>query len=140
MPSVDYEWVRQQLTDSKVKRGPGDIALSLLKIWEDISIEDNALLEEGLTIFKTLALNHSLLAPYADEVWVEATPGQLKVSDVVRVKQDAFNGDTGRVHNGRLGIIVAIRYGDIIVRTTDGKQPVLDGAHYSPFHLDKRIK
>lgn len=139
MPKVDFEWAKEQLTEAKSKRGVGDAALELLKAWEAMSVDDE-FIEEALETFTTLAQGHSLLAPYADEVWVEAVPGQLKVADKVRVKSNAFTGETGRTHNGRSGVVVAIRYGDIIVRMTDGKQPSLDGAHYSPFHLDKRIK
>lgn len=139
MPNVDFDWAKQQLTEAKAKRGTGDAALELLKAWESMSVDDE-FAEDALDIFKTLALGHSLLAPYADEIWIEAVPGQLTVADKVRVKHNAFTGETGRVHNGRSGVIVAIRYGDIIVRMTDGKEPNLDGAHYSPFHLEKRVK
>ena len=139
MPNVDFDWAKQQLTESKTKRGTGDAVLELLKAWESMSVDDE-FAEDALDAFKTLALGHSLLAPYADEIWVEAVPGQLKVADRVRVKHNAFTNETGRVHNGRSGVIVAIRYGDIIVRMTDGKEPNLDGAHYSPFNLEKRVK
>jgi len=140
MPSVDFDWVKAQLTEAKIKRGPGDAVLKLLEAWEKVTIEDEKLQEEALRILSVVAMGHSLLAPYADEVWIEATPGQIKVADQVRVKSDAFTGDTGRTHNGRRGVVVAVRYGDIIVRSTDDKKPVLDGAHYSPFHLEKRVK
>jgi hypothetical protein len=66
-------------------------------------------------------------------------PGQIKVADVVRVKPDAFDGELGETHNGREGVIVAIRSGDVIFRSTDDKKPLLDGTHYSPYHLQKRI-
>jgi hypothetical protein len=140
MPNVDYDWVKAQLTEAKIKRGPGDAVIKLLETWEQLKIDDPKMMEEALQILGVLAMGHSLLAPYADEVWVEATPGQLKIADEVRIKTDAFQGDTGRVHNGRRGTIVGIRYGDIIVRSTDNKKPLLDGAHYSPFHLEKRVK
>ena len=113
--------------------------MELLKTWENMSVDDE-FVEDALETFKVLAQGHSLLAPYADEIWIEATPGQLKVADKVRIKSNAFSGEVGRTHNGRVGVIVAIRYGDIIVRMTDGKEPTLDGAHYSPFHLEKRVK
>jgi hypothetical protein len=139
MPNIDFEWAKQQLTEAKTKRGVGDAALELLKTWENMSVDDE-FVEDALETFKVLAQGHSLLAPYADEIWIEATPGQLKVADKVRIKSNAFSGEVGRTHNGRVGVIVAIRYGDIIVRMTDGKEPTLDGAHYSPFHLEKRVK
>lgn len=140
MPAVDYDWVKAQLTEAKIKRGPGDAVLQLLEAWEKVELDDQKMLEEALQILSVVALGHSLLAPYADEIWVEASPGQIKVADEVRVKNDAFQGDTGRAHNGRRGVVVGVRYGDIIVRSTDNKKPLLDGAHYSPFHLEKRVK
>lgn len=140
MPEVNFDWVKEQMTEAKTKRGAGDAVLELLKTWETLSFDDQALLEEALDTFKVVAQGHSLSAPYADEIWIEAVPGQLTVADKVRVKSNAFSGKTGEAHNGRSGVIVAIRYGDIIVRMTDGKEPLLDGAHYSPFHLEKRIK
>jgi hypothetical protein len=139
MPNVDFTWVKEQLTESKTKIGVGDAVLELLEAWKTMEVGEE-FQEDALDLFKTLALGHSLHAPYADEVWVEAAPGQLKVADKVRVKHNAFSNEVGRTHNGRIGTVVAIRYGDIIVRTTDGKEPHLDGAHYSPFHLEKRVK
>jgi hypothetical protein len=32
-----------------------------------------------------------------------------------------------------------VRYGDIIVKTNDGKEPVLDGVHYKPYDLEKLV-
>ena len=43
-------------------------------------------------------------------------------------------------HNGREGVVTAIRSGDIIVKTNDDRLPQLDGAHYSPDKLEKMIK
>jgi hypothetical protein len=87
-----------------------------------------------------VAVGHSLVQDDGPEVWVTAQPGQLKVADIVRVKSDAFSGELGALHNGRRGTIIAIRYGDIIVNSNDDKNPKIDGAHYSPYHLEKRIK
>jgi hypothetical protein len=70
---------------------------------------------------------------------VPAQAGFLVVADEVRVKWNAFDGDKGKIHNGRRGKIVSIRYGDIIVKTTDGKEPVLEGFHYTPQQLEKRV-
>ena len=136
---VDLEWVKAQMTAARIRRGSGDAVLKLLAVWEEINLTDE-LSEEAVTVFKSLALNHSLIEPYKDEVWVPAQPGQIKVADQVRVKSDAFTGETGRVHNGRRGVIVAIRSGDVIVRSNDDIEPVLDGVHYSPYNLEKRVK
>jgi hypothetical protein len=139
MSEIDYDWVKAQLTEARIKRGPGDAALALLKSWEEIDLSDD-LAKEAIEVFSKLALNHSLVADKGNEVWAPAQPGQLKVGDEIRVKSDAFDGKLGKTHNGRRGKIIAIRYGDIIVNSTDTKTPVLDGAHYSPYHLEKRIK
>ena len=136
---VDLDWVKAQMTAARIRRGSGDAVLKLLEVWETIDLDDD-LSQEAVTVFKSLALNHSLVEPYKDEVWVPAQPGQIKVADQVRVKSDAFTGEAGRAHNGRRGVIVAIRSGDVIVRSTDDLEPVLDGAHYSPYKLEKRIK
>ena len=138
-PKVDLDWVKAQMTAARIRRGSGDAVLKLLELWETIDLDDD-LSQEAVTVFKSLALNHSLVEPYKDEVWVPAQPGQIKVADQVRVKSDAFTGDAGRTHNGRRGVIVAIRSGDVIVRSTDDLKPVLDGVHYSPYKLEKRIK
>ena len=138
-PKVDLDWVKAQMTAARIRRGSGDAILKLLELWETIDLDDD-LSQEAVTVFKSLALNHSLVEPYKDEVWVPAQPGQIKVADQVRVKSDAFTGEAGRAHNGRRGVIVAIRSGDVIVRSTDDLEPVLDGVHYSPYKLEKRIK
>jgi hypothetical protein len=136
---VDLEWVKDQMTAARIRRGPGDAVLKLLQVWETIDLDDD-MSSEAVSVFKSLALSHSLIEPYKDEVWVPAQPGQIKVADEVRVKSDAFTGEAGRAHNGRRGVIVAIRSGDVIVRSTDDIKPVLDGVHYSPYNLEKRIK
>jgi hypothetical protein len=95
---------------------------------------------DALSTFETLALGHSLSPDNKDELWVDGGPGMFIVGDPVRIAKDAFDGPTGALHNGRRGVIVAIRSGDIIVNSTDGKEPKLDGTHYSPYKLQKRIK
>lgn len=140
MSNVDYDWVKAQLTEARIKRGPGDAVLELLKAWENIDL-DESLQKEAVQIFAKVALGHVLVAKDdGPEVWVPAQPGQVKVTDQVRVKADAFDGKLGKTHNGRRGVVIAIRYGDIIVNSNDNKTPKLDGAHYSAYHLEKRIK
>lgn len=140
MTYVDFDWVKAQLTEARVKRGPGDAVLELLKTWNSLEMDDK-LRKEAVEIFSKVSLGHALV-PEDDgpEVWVPAQAGQLKVTDQVRIKADAFDGKLGKTHNGRRGVVIAIRYGDIIVNSTDNKQPPLDGAHYSPYHLEKRVK
>lgn len=139
MSEINYEWVKEQMTAARLRRGPGDVVLKLLKLWEEIDLTPDQA-KEALEAFKSLAQGFSLVEPYKDEVWIPAQPGQIKVADQIRVRNDAFTGDLGTIHNGRRGIVVAVRSGDIVVRSNDDKEPIIDGSHYSPHHLEKRIK
>lgn len=136
---INYEWVKQQFADAKVRVGTGKAVLVLLKAWEDIDVPE----EQGkqiLDIFSQVALGYSLVTINTEEAWVDAQRGQINVGDIVRVKHDAFSDSTGYIHNGRRGIVAAIRSGDIIFKSTDEKDPVLDGVHYRPEVLQKRVR
>lgn len=142
MPEVNFEWVKQQLEEAKAKVGSGNAVLNLLETWsKEVKLSPN-LAKEAIEMFSKLALNEALTTPQVDkdEVWVPARPGDLVVGDEVRVATNAFKDSTGAIHNGRRGKIIAIRYGDIIFKSTDGKQPDLEGVHYAPERLEKRIK
>lgn len=145
VPNVDMPWVKEQLTNNRTKRIVGDSVLTLLKTWEELKNTDpdpqknEANLSQIVEIFSKLALGHAIVKEDKNETWIPAQAGQIVISDEVRVKWNAFDGDQGKIHNGRRGKVVSIRYGDIIVKTTDGKEPVLDGFHYTPQQLEKRI-
>ena len=138
MPQVDEAWVREQFQAAKVKVGVGTSVLKLLSVWNDLKLSEAAA-KEVVDIFSKVALNHALAVENKNEVWEPARPGFINVGDEVRVSAEAFSDDTGRIHNGRRGKVVAVRYGDIIFKSTDGKEPLLDGTHYSPYKLEKRV-
>lgn len=142
MPDLNDDWVRQQMQDAKVKVGSGKLVLKLIETWTGAGDLSPALAKEAIEVFSKLALGHALTEPAVaqDEVWVPAMPGQLTVGDEVRVLPNAFDGALGQTHNGRRGRISALRYGDVIMKSTDGKEPLIDGAHYSPYNLEKRIR
>lgn len=142
MPEVNNEWVRQQLEEAKVRVGSGKSILRLLETWESLGDLSDNISKETIEIFSRLALGKLAKdpEPKADEIWIPAQPGQIKVGDEVRVLVDAFTDKTGVIHNGRRGKVTAVRYGDVIFKSTDGKTPELDGVHYSPYKLEKRIK
>lgn len=141
MPEVNDEWVRQQMQDAKVKVGPGKAVLKLLDTWRGLGELTPALAKEAIEIFSKLAVNTALTTPdESEEVWIPALPGQLTVGDEVRVLPDAFDGEMGITHNGRRGKITGLRYGDVIFKSTDGKGQPLDGTHYSPYKLERRIR
>lgn len=140
MPEVNFDWVRQQMQDAKVKVGTGTALLALLETWNTQKLSETQI-SETLLYFTKLAASVNIYEDKSeDEIWVPAQPGQLKVGDEVRVLSDAFSDKVGVTHNGRRGTIIAIRYGDIIFKSTDGRAPVLEGVHYSPYKLEKRIK
>ena len=139
MPNIDEQWVRSQFEVAKVKVASGKAVLELLKTWEGIDLSEKQA-KEAVEIFSKVALNYALVEPpIKNEVWEPLRPGFITVGDEVRVTHDAYEGDLGRVHNGRRGKVVAVRYGDVIFKSTDGKSPVLDGAHYTPYKLEKLI-
>jgi hypothetical protein len=131
-------WASEQLTRAKLPDALAGPVLRLLKSWWDIH-HDPAEAKNILHTFTELAQQHSLELPDDGQfVWVPVKPGQIRVSEIVRVKPSAFTGELGEMHNGRVCRVVAIRSGDIIVNSIDGG-PRFEGTHYSPFALDKRV-
>jgi len=140
MPEINFDWVRQQMQDAKVKIGTGTALLALLETWSTQKLSDNQV-KETIEYFSKLAAGENIYEDKtADEVWIPAMPGQISIGDEVRVLSNAFTDKAGVTHNGRRGKIIAIRYGDVIFKSTDGKTPDLEGVHYSPYKLEKRVR
>lgn len=143
MPQLPREWITEQLKAARVTPAVSKIVIHLLKAYEELPADLNlADAKKAMELLPGLAMGHSV-APAVEsgpEVWQPGRPGVFRVSDQVRVLPDAFDGQPGMVHNGRVGRVTAIRSGDIIVDSTDGKMPPLLGAHYSPFKLEKKIQ
>jgi len=140
MPEVNDDWVKSQLKGARVSQLTGDTSIALLDVWKTLKFPDDKTAEDALDVFKKLATSQALVEE-KDEVWVQAQAGfMLQVGDEIRVRHNAFPGAEGQTHNGRRGKVIAIRSGDVIMRSTDAKKPFLDGAHYSFAHLEKRIR
>jgi hypothetical protein len=139
MPKVNEKWVKEQFDKANVQLGVGMAVLELLKTWDGLTLTHEES-EKALAILSKVAMNYSLVELEPNAVWVAAQPGFIKVGDRVRVSFNAFSGDAGTLHNGREGIIVAIRSGDVIVTTDDDVEPKLEGVHYSPYKLEKRVQ
>jgi len=138
--SVNEDWVRDQFTQAKVKQATGTAVLRLLEVWNTMNHSDQSA-AEIVDVFGKVAQGHALVSQNsANEVWVAAQPGQIKVGDEVRVKVDAYQGEAGQTHNGRRGRIVAIRYGDVVFNSEDSKTPAINGAHHSPYMLERRVQ
>lgn len=140
--AIDIDWVKEQMTKAKVRQSAGTSVLRLMDLWNEMNHTPESA-KDAIDIFSKLALGIAIAPTEIDELkgtWIAAQPGQIKVADVVRVHLDAFTGELGSIHNGRVGKVVGVRYGDIIVKTIDDRDPLLDGAHYSPHMLDKLIR
>ena len=131
-------WVRAQLQAAKVRKPVGDATIKLIELFDSFDLT-NEQETKAVEMFSKLALGHAYVKEVKNELWVPVRPGDIKVGDEVRVRADAYQGDLGTIHNGRRARIVAVRYGDVIVKTTDGKSPELDGAHYPPQTLEKLV-
>jgi predicted secreted protein len=84
-------------------------------------------------------MSHSPTTPEFSEIdWIPAQRVHLRPGITVRVQKNAFadSPDLAALHAGRVGTIVKISGGDVVITTTDKRTPALDGAHYSPWILE----
>jgi hypothetical protein len=139
MPKINLDWVTNQFAKINIHKGTGLAIIELLKAWEKLDIKKPETAKTVLDVFHELAQGHAIVKD-DDFTWVQARRGDIKVRDVVRVKADAYNiEDIAYLHNGRIGVVIAIRSGDIIVDITDEQEPELKGVHYAPENLEKRV-
>jgi hypothetical protein len=140
MGKVNYDWVKSQFAEAKIRINVGKAVLKMLKTWDDITDLNAEQSKQVLDILSQIGLGHSLVPIAGEQIWIDARPGQVVVGDIVRVMHDAYDGELGTIHNGRIGTIVAIRSGDIIVNSTDTMTPDLVGVHYQADKLQKRVR
>jgi hypothetical protein len=136
--ALDMNWIKEQLAAARVRKPVGNATMKMIEFFNSMELEEEHR-EKAVEMFSLLAKGHSYVKEDKKEVWTPVRPGNIKVTDQVRVKFDAYDGELGAFHNGRRGVVVGVRYGDIIIKTTDGKEPQLDGAHYSPYSLEKLV-
>lgn len=137
--TLDLSWAEQQIAAARVPVAVGRAILALLRTWGELSFPTEPQQNQALDLFNRLARDEALVEDKEDE-WKPVQVGfMLKVGDTVRVRKDAFKDAAGRTHNGRVGRVLAKRSGDIIVRSTDGRAPYLDAAHYPPSALELKI-
>jgi hypothetical protein len=139
MAELNMDWVKSQLQAAKVRKPVGDATMKLVELFDSIENLTPEFKNQTIEMFSKLALGHIIIKEKKNETWVPVRPGDIKVTEIVRVRADAFDGELGMVHNGRSGVVVGVRYGDVIIKSTDGKEPVLEGAHYPPQKLEKLI-
>ena len=141
MAKVNLDWVKEQFSEIRIRVGVGKSILKLLETWNTMTLKDNEA-KQVAELFAKLAQNQSVVPERADELWIDVIPGQIKVADVVRVKNSAYTEtDLAVAHNGKRGTVVAVRSGDVIVKYDEkpSGSTAMDPRH-SPFKLQKRIK
>jgi hypothetical protein len=135
---LDMNWVKTQLQAAKVRKPVGDATIALIELFDSFTLTDEQR-AKVMEMFSLLGLGHAYVKTNKNELWMPVRPGDIKTADEVRVRADAYEGETGTLHNGRRGVVVGVRYGDVIIRSTDGKSPALEGAHYPPQMLEKLV-
>jgi hypothetical protein len=60
MPEINFDWVKEQMSEAKVKVGVGNSILKLLEVWNDMKLSENQM-KESVELFSKLSLNHSIL-------------------------------------------------------------------------------
>jgi hypothetical protein len=139
MDKLNMDWVKSQIQAAKVRKPVGDATVKLVELFDSFENLTPEFKSKTIDLFSKLALGHAVIKENKNESWTQVRPGDIRVSEQVRVKADAFDGDLGTLHNGRRGVVVGVRYGDVIVKMTDNKQPQLEGAHYPPQKLEKLV-
>jgi hypothetical protein len=140
MGKVNKDWVKEQFTQIKVKVGVGKAVLRMLETWEEIDLKEQDA-KQALELLAKLGMNEYVVPPKKEDVWADTQPGFVKVADIVRVRPDAYlEPELASLHNGKRGVIVAIRSGDVIVKY-DEKPLGLDSMdpRHSPYKLQKKV-
>jgi hypothetical protein len=134
--TVDRQWVERQLLDAGVDPAVEQAVVALVEVLADADLAE-AQADEAARLFAELARGRHIAPDRVDGrgMWRPATPGRVRPGDRVRVRMDAFDSTIGDLHNGREGVVVEVGGGDVIVRTTDDREPALM-AHYSPHVLE----
>ena len=57
----------------------------------------------------------------------------------MKVSLKAFEGKLGEMHNGRIGKVLKISYGDVVVESVDNKNPVLKETYYPTTMVEKVV-
>lgn len=72
-------------------------------------------------------------------VWEDAVNLTISIGDVLRVKNNAYTTDAGKLHNGRLVKVTNIKDGDVYVTTIDYKLPHVTSARHPMYKLEKKL-
>lgn len=133
------DWELDQIENSKLGDKEKQSVKKLLSALWSLNLDDSER-KNVSSAFDSLVNGRAIVVdePETQYRWESARPGALVVRDWVRVKSDAYKGEAGLIHNGRQGVIVAMRYGDIHVRYDD-ERGTSHPIKHSPHALEKRF-
>jgi hypothetical protein len=121
---------------------PGALVEPTAKIVAALSAVETADLRVRAAAVIISAIDQAAAATGRDssETWAQARPGNIVVGDTVRVRSDAYDSTVGVAHNGRVGVVTAIRYGNIFMRYTDVGPTPLNLPRHKIQVLEKKVK
>jgi hypothetical protein len=90
-----------------------------------------------IDLFTELANHRSLPVAGDTRVWVPSRQAPPGPGTIVRVISDGFDGEQGRLFNGREAVVAGARRGDFIIEFTDEQEPA--GARLLASQLETRI-
>lgn len=131
-----YEWSRAQLDAAGVDEAVRVDVLALLSVWERIIFPaGDPRRERVLTIFADLTRGIAIEKdPDPGFTWVSAVKAKPRQKDRVRIRRDAFDGESGKQLNGKEGIIARVSRGTLVV-ALDGEGSL----HVAPEKLETRV-
>lgn len=137
MKDTEWGWVSKQLAGTQLDEATKDAVVYVLERLrkEDLTDDQERV---ALDIALKLAAGHSIAESSKDERWGPVLPGDYQIKDIVRVKADAFDGELGQRHNGKLGRVVASRNGLVLV-VLDGSPSSDIQMRYKPEHLERKL-
>lgn len=129
--TTEREWAEKQISTLSLSTDQKSAVRNLLNVFwtaRDVRRLSKGELESVITVFTSLSKGTALVSDEkTDEVWMQAAPGRVHMRDIVRVRSNAYAGQDGINHNGRVGVVVGIRPDDIRVKYTD------DGQYNPPY-------
>lgn len=127
----DPKFVREQIAAS-VYAGKRESVLikAIIKALDDFEADasESASIDEWVDVALDLYRGHPIVTLGDDRRWEDFLLGDAPVRSTVRVKTDAYTGEAGRTHNGRVGRVVGGAGYNLSVLYEDGqppKEPVL---------------
>lgn len=139
MALINKKWLQEQFELDKTDPGTIRRISTLLKSLERMITDDEApeLVEEVLEKFGKLARGHAIADPLPETVWLSGRARTPGVGQTVRVPLNMYS-DRRKTLNGRVGRVVAVRHGDVIVNTTDDGE-FLEGVRFRPYELEMKM-